>query len=366
MGDEIFPGFCSGIYLSIKMRKYNSVEDFLEDKSFRDWVLKKDMVVNGYWERYQSTHTDQADILEQAKSILLELDSSDNAWSPERQRSAFLKIKDRIEPERKDSVLDDFPVHKPKSGKWTSSVLFIFLGALLLTYINWDHIMGNEQEEPVQEEKWVVKSNPKGQKSRVYLPDGSTVVVNADSEIRFRADFGKEDRQIFLTGEAFFEVASDSLIPFQVHSGGLTTTALGTAFNIRSYDEEEVKVQLAEGEVLVAEEFGEGELLLKPGEEVVRNGKSGLKVRKFDLDKAFLWKEGRLYFQKASVDEFVEILERWYGVDIEVEGSPRPGTRITGEFKEPYLTAVLESIGYAYGFEYAMNHKKVKIKFNPK
>lgn len=120
--------------------------------------------------------------------------------------------------------------------------------------------------------KWITKSNPKGQKSKIHLPDGSTVILNAESQIRFKNDFGKADRDIF-KWRIVFEVAQDSLLPFRVFSGELVTTALGTSFNINSYDKNRVNVQLATGQVKVFKEELESEsLLLQPGEEVIMEG----------------------------------------------------------------------------------------------
>lgn len=212
--------------------------------------------------------------------------------------------------------------------------------------------------------KWITKSNPKGQKSKIHLPDGSTVILNAESQIRFKNDFGKADRDIFLNGESFFEVAQDSLLPFRVFSGELVTTALGTSFNINSYDKNRVNVQLATGQVKVFKEELESEsLLLQPGEEVIMEGHGPMRKRNFDRQTAFLWKDGTLKFTDVSFSEFKITLERWYGVEIRFKGTPSSTIAISGEFKDKYLSNVLESLGFAYGFDFEIAQKKVTITF---
>src|SRR5690606_21518010 len=130
----------------------------------------------------------------------------------------------------------------------------------------------NEEDLVVEEmtEEWTTKSNPIGQKSIIQLADGSKVVLNADSELKFLDNFGQGHREIYLKGEAFFEVALDSLRPFTVYSGESVTMALGTSFNINSYDNKKVQIQLATGKVKVIHEDKEKEpVYLDPGEEVI-------------------------------------------------------------------------------------------------
>jgi ferric-dicitrate binding protein FerR (iron transport regulator) len=211
---------------------------------------------------------------------------------------------------------------------------------------------------------WVTKFNPKGQKSKIHLPDGSTVIMNADSEIKFKTDFGVTNREIFMTGESFFEVAPDSLMPFRVFSEELVTTALGTSFNIDSYDPEHIRVQLATGKVEISgNRIVNEKVLLEPGEELRTMGGQTFRKGKFDPSKAFLWKLGILLFNDASLSAFQVTLERWYGVEIEVVNAPEQSPKISGEFKDTYLSNVLEAVGYAYGFEYKIDQKKVKLVF---
>ena len=85
---------------------------------------------------------------------------------------------------------------------------------------------------------------------------------------------------------------------------------------------------------------------------------------KFDLNKAFYWKEGVLGFEKVPFQEVVESLERWYAVDINVQNPPAYMLKISGEFKKnTYLKDVLESLGYAYNFKYSIENKVVFIQF---
>tara|TARA_Y100001972_G_scaffold128491_1_gene189734 strand:- start:2465 stop:3463 length:999 start_codon:yes stop_codon:yes gene_type:complete len=217
------------------------------------------------------------------------------------------------------------------------------------------------QEEIVYEE--IVKSNPPGQKSRVYLPDGSVVNLNSGSQLKYTEGF-HNGRVVYLEGEAFFDVKKDSLRPFTVVSGRLSTTALGTSFNINAFGEDE-EVVLVTGKVSVRDENTRIELLLDPGEKVHVNaqGKSFTK-EEADILAHTYWKDGILYFNKVKMAEVIGILERWYGVKIIVTGKV-PGDRCTGLFKKnEYLTNVLKILSHSVAFDYQLNDKEVKLMFN--
>lgn len=351
------------------MQSYQHIEDFLVDKSFKQWVLKGDAAQRERWEQWQLENPEKVPLLLQARIILLELDGPDVQWEEKRKRHVFAKISAKIETEGqaiKNSPAAYKRFHLP-AEKWARVAIFTFLfAAAFVVFLQLEFWgAGSDLDVPKQPE-WVVKSNPPGQKSTVHLPDGSSLVLNSDSEVRFQRDFGKTQRDIYLNGESFFEVSPDSL-PFRVVSGELVTEALGTAFNIKAYGEETVQVQLASGEVKVyKEEKADQPVYLVPGEEVLLGADQILQKREFDLDKAFRWKEGILFFNKTPYSELVLTLERWYGVQIKTTNPPARQMLISGEFRDTYLASVLESLGYAYGFTYRINNKEVEIIFHQK
>jgi ferric-dicitrate binding protein FerR (iron transport regulator) len=170
---------------------------------------------------------------------------------------------------------------------------------------------------------------------------------------------------VYLKGEAFFEVAPDSLLAFKVYSGALVTHALGTAFNIRNYEDMDHKVQLTSGKVSVLHGSGpESTIYLDPGQELILGRQGRLVKKDFDANKALLWKEGILHFDKAPFNEVVATLERWYGVQINLKNSPGRSIIVSAEFQKDYLSNVLNSLGYSFGFSYTLHQKKVTIQFN--
>lgn len=350
------------------MKFYEKIEDFLEDTSFKHWVLKEDVAQDKFWQEWIASNPSKVELLRQAKTILLELEGSTSAWTKKGKEDTFLAIQERIdisEKKRKDTKVYTYTT----DTVGIQSRIRLILGLTLIisfSFALFYVFVTEEDREPISvaPSEWTIKSNPKGQKSTLQLADGSNVVLNAESELRFKSGFGQNHRELYLSGEAFFEVASDSM-PFRVHSGNLITTALGTSFNINSYQDDWVQVQLATGKVRVMNVAKDNQFVeLIPGEEAVIGENSQLKKGNFDLDKAFFWKDGVLVFNNMPFQEVIRTLERWYAAEIEINNSAPKNLKISAEFKKnTYLKDVLESLGYAYNFDFSIKSKAVNIQF---
>lgn len=353
------------------MKSYNQLEDFLEDKSFKQWVLYNDPVQQAYWLKWLGMNPSHVELVSQAQTILLELNSLGTNWDLERQEKLLLKISQKAQL-AKSKDRKPYPSYVPygaATSKRVEVVIAICLAIFFITTLLQAFIATEQAESTTSDDKkeeWTIKASPKGQKTIVQLADGSKVIMNAESEIKYRNDYAQAHRVIYLEGEAFFEVAPDSVLPFKVFSGELVTTALGTSFNINSYNSMQVQVQLATGKVKVFHEDNASEpVYLNPGEEVVVDAAHKLIKAEFDLNNAFLWKNGVLRFDKTPFKNAVSELERWYGVEIGIVQRPGTDFTISGEFKNTYLSSVLESLGYAYSFDYSINNKEVTIYFKP-
>ncbi len=346
---------------------FNHIEDFLEDASFRQWVFRADEIHGQHWEAWCKSHPEKMDIVEAARSILLAMDEQEQEWEPESQDRVFAAINDIIDAEEEKPAESKLRERlKPKKEYTGLKIMMILVVAIVgLVGVN---LTGVFDDAPAKEKKlsWVVRTTLPGEKKKVHLPDGSDVILNAASEIRYREDFGQNNREIILNGESYFEVAKDSLLPFRVHGGKLTTEALGTAFNVSAYDGETSKVQLVEGKVKVDQEDMKGtseeSMILTPGESALLSEK-GFDKSQFDTRSALLWTKGTIYFEDTPFPEVVKTLERWYGVKIETEGQFGKETMVSGEFHRDNLENVLLSIAYAFQFDFSIKDKKVTIQF---
>lgn len=203
-----------------------------------------------------------------------------------------------------------------------------------------------------------------GQRLSVELPDGSVVLLNASSTIKYPETFSDSLRVVELMGEAFFEVAKDPHKPFVVRTGTLTTRVLGTSFNVRYREgEDRITVALLSGKVRV--QAPAGTHVLEKGDLAVL-GKEGstIELRKWDYLKDFGWKDGVLYFDRATLPEIARAIEDWYGVDVVIMSGRYKEGHYTGSFDNESLKNVLESLSFSFEFSYKWEGNRVEIRFN--
>ncbi|MEO6820345.1 MAG: FecR domain-containing protein, partial [Ginsengibacter sp.] len=164
-------------------------------------------------------------------------------------------------------------------------------------------------------------STPRGGQYQLTLADGSQVWLNAESSITFPTSFTGNQREVKITGEAYFEIAHDANIPFHVNVNGMDVKVLGTHFNVNAYkDEAEIKTTLLEGSVQVT--YNEQAKIISIGQQLILNNKSGKMIveKNINVDEIMAWKNGKFYFNEASIQSIMKQLCRWYNVDVEYNG----------------------------------------------
>jgi transmembrane sensor len=159
-------------------------------------------------------------------------------------------------------------------------------------------------------------STPKGGEYRVVLPDGTQVWLNAESSLKFPTAFVGKKRAVELIGEAYFEVAKNRKMPFNVSTKGVIIEVLGTHFNVNAYnDEATIKTTLLEGSVKL--HSGAGQVMLVPGQQSSFDKQTGsTAVMKVDTEEAIAWKNGNFTFASEDVQSTLRKVSRWYNVDI--------------------------------------------------
>ena len=211
---------------------------------------------------------------------------------------------------------------------------------------------------------YITKQTTYGQKSTITLPDGSKVKLNAGTKIIFPDNF-QENRQISLTGEAFFDVKRDTLHPFIISTEGITITVLGTSFNVSAYlNEEEIDVAVESGSVKVSNNTNNPDpTFLKPTEMFIYNKVENDATKRIFDPLEIAWKDSVLYFEDADFSEVMIELERWYGLKVnvpraDIEKIPK---NINGIFKNKSLEKVLSGLHYSLGIEYNIDYKSNTI-----
>lgn len=164
-------------------------------------------------------------------------------------------------------------------------------------------------------------STPKGGQYQLVLPDGTKVWLNAASSISYPASFeAANERKVSVTGEAYFEVASDKARPFRVVSGDQVVEVVGTNFNVNAYGDAGATVTtLLEGKVRLSGLKSGEKVVLSPLEQAVGN-RGKFRVGRADTELAMAWHHGKLEFKDADIRLIMKQVSRWYDVDVEYEG----------------------------------------------
>ena len=155
---------------------------------------------------------------------------------------------------------------------------------------------------------------PLGSQTKVVLPDGSTVVLNSGSVLKYPLSYGKKERNVYLVGEGYFEVAKNAACPFVVKTRDLSVKVLGTSFNVRAYDEDHtVFVTLTEGKVQVFDGCQFADIV--PGEQAVY-GKATkkLEVNCVEVSRCMAWRNGMFIFRNERLEDIIICLARWYDI----------------------------------------------------
>ena len=218
--------------------------------------------------------------------------------------------------------------------------------------------------------KYNTISTPMGGKFKVILPDGSLVVLNAASTLKYPVHFDEKLRKVSFTGEAYFEIAKledkrKKRVPFYVYSNDQIVEVLGTHFNINSYDNEEYsKTTLLEGSVkIINEKSAAPAKILKPGQQaVIKRGDIQTKIMIADEAQALAWKDGYFLFKNTNIKDVVNELERWYNVDIQYEDAME-FENITGYIsRNVKISSVLKMLQLSGIVNYEISGSKIIIK----
>lgn len=155
---------------------------------------------------------------------------------------------------------------------------------------------------------------PQGGEYIARLEDGSVVHLNAASELEIPANFGINSREVWLKGEAYFDVTHDKNRVFTVHTEKANISVLGTSFDIRAYEEEETVATLVEGSVEISS--GKAKNQLKPGEQARLTNQGKILVEQVNVYPFIAWKTGRLVFENQPLEKIMKELQRWYDFEI--------------------------------------------------
>ena len=220
-----------------------------------------------------------------------------------------------------------------------AAILLLPVVTILLYQIN-----SKEERYPQNVTELVVEA-PAGSRMNFELGDGTKVWLNHGSKLKYPFTFNGKNRKVFLTGEAYFEVAHNKEIPFIVGTNSVEVKATGTTFNVSAYpDDDMVETTLVEGKVVLYRNCSNQEMKsLIPGECLKYNyNKKVFTVESENTNRYTAWKDGRLVFRNDSLQQITKKLARWFNVEVVITNKRVKEFTYTATFTDETLPKVLE------------------------
>ena len=331
-----------------------------------DWVKMPNEKTNYFWRKWMEEHPEFILELKRSREFIERMNFRKAQMSPKELDDMFGKILSNEQTVSRP-ISKWGKVNSMNIGFWLR-ITGILLLSLLASVIIDNMIFKLKVPPPLTESEWRTVENPKGRKSKITLPDGTLVNLNYESQLNFPELFTGNSRKVELIGEAFFDVAHNDSFPFIVRANGIETQVLGTSFNIKSFaDGKETEISLVTGKVDVKHSKGGEQFInitqLSPGEQLTFNRISGEMVKgTFNEEWITSWKDGVLLFKDAGFDEFIFRLEKWYGVNFQIYGTPSGNWRINGRYQHEKLSDILLGLKFVYDIEYKIQERNVILK----
>jgi len=399
-----------------KNKEY-SISELLNNDEFISWVISGDRSLNNYWKSIKKKLSeDQISNFDEAERILkklksLNIDSSSNDLSKQSIDKHYIKLLESYSKSKKpkakvfslkrilkyaatiailislsvagfyftdhnnsfndhltaskfsseDIILQTsenefYKITEDTNSKWlTNSGEFISINPEKLSFIASDIF----NSENISDYKLYI---PTGKTYHLTLIDGTEVELNSNSIVSFNNSTISKQRDITLTGEAFFDVSHNKERPFVVKASDVMITVLGTEFNISNYSVNDfVRTTLVDGSVKISN--SNEKVVLTPGDQAtIIKGDKRINVQQADIQVSVAWMSGRMVFRNETLEVLIPKLNRWFGVKFIIENESLKKSRFTGTLKkENDLTHFLRILEYTEGIDYKVEQGKVRL-----
>lgn len=204
---------------------------------------------------------------------------------------------------------------------------------------------------------------PRGGEYTVSLSDGTVVYLNSGSELRYPVAFGSEQREVFLSGEGYFEVAKDAKRPFYVNADRIKVRVYGTSFNVNTYKIGTIQAVLVEGEIGIQEEGTNVEYSVKPGQLALYNREKGtMEIRDVNVRPYVAWKDQEFMFDDESLEDIMHTLSLWYDVDVFFQTSSLKQLHFTGHLgRYEDISNILDAISGVTQVKFSVKGRTVIV-----
>ncbi|TAM98638.1 MAG: DUF4974 domain-containing protein [Chitinophagaceae bacterium] len=289
-----------------------TINDFICDEYFQDWILHPDEENEAFWNSWMSENPRQKETIKRAKDLLSDIRFKEHFPDDERVRKALAENLRMLD---KASMPQQAEVRRMRFKNWVAAAVFI--GVLILGYGSFNFWRNHAR---------ITVSTAYGEIKTIHLPDSSLITLNAHSTLSYpRYWNSKRIRQVWLNGEAFFEVkhlnkniahivAGEHFI---VHTKSLNVAVLGTSFDV-NVNAGITKVMLKTGSVEIKfNKANQENIRLKPGDLVAYNAPENKLIKTTtDADVYIAWIDRKLILNGASVKEIAQYLHQFYGYTI--------------------------------------------------
>jgi len=318
-----------------------SVDDVLADEDFLAWYFKGSVKKAATWEQWLADHPDRQPLVNEAIGLLSEIHSQEKEIAAEKVEAAAKKLNAAIEG-REAPVIS---IKKPRKRWWLSAaaVLAAVAGLAIWKYSNSKEVLATNY----------------GQLSQHVLPDGSEVMLNANSTVTLGENWDNGDREVWLKGEAFFHVKKTSAVQrFIVHTDLMDVIVTGTQFNVITRDDKS-SVLLTEGSVTVLSKEGK-EIKMVPGD-FVEIETNKVEKKTANEEAILAWKENRLYFDNTFMKDAAKMISAHYGVKVKLADDSVGMKTLNGMMPNDNLDVLLKALEATAEFRITRNENEILI-----
>lgn len=328
------------------------------DESFINYATKKTEIDIKKWEQWLIDHPHNKQTLEDARNIVIHLRFKNKELPKTFVASEWNKLKESLQISNLVYTEKSISNHSRKIWISVAAASLLILMALSFYF----HKPLQQQRQTLSYQEIIV---PKGETKKTLLPDGSLVYINSDSKIKFDSCFSGENREIFLEGEAYFEVKHNKDKPFIVHTIENDIRVLGTSFNVYAYVNENVfRTSLEQGKISLTHNKGkEIELEVNQTYLLLRNTNQIKLFETNNIENYSAWRNGEILFKNQKFTDILKKLERTHNLTFLVYNNKVGNYNYTGCFStEDDINTILEVIKLPTPFEYEILKDTVIIK----
>lgn len=361
-----------------------TVEELVINDSFIAYCTQRNAADIAYWDQYLLKHPEALITIEEARKLVLGL-----RYMLQKKQNELSATDDSPEhalyvaSDKNARYTDEQPVRRRGLGwkKWTA------IAACLLLLITAGIYLPDRPGKSGTPLSLAVKTNTgsgetaqsqPGEHKTIFLPDSTKVLLNAGSRLLVSPGFGKLDRNVYLTGEALFEVAHNKTLPFIVHVAQYKIKAVGTRFNVKAYTNDRYsETSLLEGKVQILLPRGNNDIIYKTlqvNQKFVMNTPDSMTTKvtpKPDVvplsyhdsnqNIETAWVSNLLIFENQPLSEIKNILERAYNVTINITNNDVARYHYTATFQHEAIEEVLKALQLSYSFSYKKEGNQITI-----